>query len=78
MNHWLHGMFTALVTPFDGEAIDYGALERLIAWQIAQGADGIVIGTVSGETSALTEAERQALLTAARSIAGRHFPVIAG
>lgn len=77
MNHWLHGMFTALVTPFDGEAIDYDALERLIAWQIAQGADGIVIGTVSGETSALTEAERQALLAAARSIAGRHFPVVA-
>ena len=45
MNHWLHGMFTALVTPFDEDAIDYGALERLILWQIAQGADGIVVGT---------------------------------
>lgn len=77
MNHWLHGMFTALVTPFDGDAIDYGALERLIAWQIAQGADGVVIGTATGEVSALTEGEQQALCSAARSIAGRHFPVIA-
>jgi 4-hydroxy-tetrahydrodipicolinate synthase len=77
MNHWLHGMFTALVTPFDGGAIDYGALERLIAWQIAQGADGIVVGTATGEISALTDREQQSLLTAARSIAGRHFPVIA-
>lgn len=77
MNHWLHGMFTALVTPFDGEAIDYDALERLIAWQIAQAADGIVVGTVTGEVSALTETEQQALLAAARSIAGRHVPVIA-
>lgn len=77
MNHWLHGMFTALATPFDGEAIDYDALERLIAWQIAQGADGIVIGTATGEVSALTETEQQALLAAARSIAGGHFPVIA-
>ena len=31
MNHWLHGMFTALVTPFDEDAIDYGALERLLS-----------------------------------------------
>ncbi len=76
MNHWLHGMFTALVTPFDGGAIDYGALERLIAWQIAQGADGIVVGTATGEISALTDREQQSLLAAARSIAGRHFPVI--
>lgn len=76
MNHWLHGMFTALVTPFDSGAIDYGALERLIAWQIAQGADGIVVGTATGEISALTDREQQSLLAAARSIAGRHFPVI--
>lgn len=77
MNHWLHGMFTALATPFAGEGIDHGALERLIAWQVAQGADGIVVGTATGEIAALGEAEQQALLAAACRIAGRHFPVIA-
>ncbi|QEL25679.1 4-hydroxy-tetrahydrodipicolinate synthase [Bosea sp. F3-2] len=77
MNHWLHGMFTALVTPFDEDAIDYGALERLIHWQIAQGADGIVVGTAAGESPTLSEAEHQQLCAAARRIAGRHFPVIA-
>ncbi|MGO4171461.1 dihydrodipicolinate synthase family protein [Bosea sp. TAF32] len=77
MNHWLHGTFTALVTPFDEDAIDYGALERLIHWQIAQGADGIVIGTATGENSTLNEAERSELCAAARLIAGRHVPVIA-
>ncbi|CAM5208913.1 hypothetical protein ARD30_19175 [Bosea thiooxidans] len=77
MNHWLHGMFTALVTPFDEDAIDYGALERLIHWQIAQGADGIVIGTATGESPTLSGAERQELSVAARRIAGRHFPVLA-
>ena len=77
MNHWLHGMFTALVTPFDEDAIDHGALERLIHWQIAQGADGVVIGTATGESPTLSETERRELCMAARSIAGRHFPVIA-
>lgn len=77
MNHWLHGMFTALVTPFDEDGIDYGALERLILWQIAQGADGIVVGTATGESPTLSGAEREALCAAARQIAGRHYPVIA-
>lgn len=77
MNHWLHGMFTALVTPFDEEAIDYCALERFILWQIAQGADGIVVGTAAGESAMLSASERRELCAAARRIAGRHFPVIA-
>lgn len=77
MNHWLHGMFTALVTPFDEDAIDHGALERLIHWQMAQGADGVVIGTAVGESPTLSAAERRELCVAARRIAGRHFPVIA-
>ena len=45
MNHWLHGMFTALVTPFDEDAIDHGALERLIHWQMAQGAARLRVAT---------------------------------
>lgn len=77
MNHWLHGMFTALVTPFNDGELDLNALERLIDWQIAQGADGIVLATATGETSALSEAERLTLLSAARNIAGRHYLVIA-
>ena len=71
MNHWLHGMFTALITPFDEDAIDYGALERLILWQIAQGADGIVVGTATGESPTLSGAEREALCAAARAWAAR-------
>ncbi len=77
MNHWLHGMFTALVTPFDGERVDHASLERLVAWQIAQGADGFVVGSSTGEFSTLTPDERVAVLATVRSAAGRHFPVVA-
>ncbi len=52
-------------------------MERLVHWQIAQGADGVVIGTATGEGPTLSPIERERLCVAARSIAGRHFPVIA-
>lgn len=77
MNHWLHGMFTALVTPFDGGRVDHASLERLVAWQIAQGTDGLVVCSASGEYSTLTPDERRDVLATVRSAAGRHFPVIA-
>ncbi|MGX5734738.1 dihydrodipicolinate synthase family protein [Bosea thiooxidans] len=77
MNHWLHGMFTALVTPFEGERVDHASLERLVAWQVAQGADGFVVGSATGEFPTLTLEERAAILATVRSAAGRHFPVVA-
>lgn len=77
MNHWLHGMFTALVTPFAGEAIDRGALAQLVRWQIDQGADGVVLGTATGEHATLSPRERLDLLTVARAAAGPGFPIIA-
>ncbi|CAN7620739.1 4-hydroxy-tetrahydrodipicolinate synthase [Bosea sp. LjRoot9] len=77
MNHWLHGMFTALVTPFDGSSIDDKALCRLVAWQVGQGANGIVVGSATGEDSTLTTGERWHVLALIRAAAGPTFPVIA-
>jgi len=77
MNHWLHGMFTALVTPFEGGRVDHASLERLVAWQIAQGVDGFVVGSATGEFPTLTPDERAEILATIRGAAGRHFPVIA-
>lgn len=77
MNHWLHGMFTALVTPFEGGRVDHASLERLVAWQIAQGVDGFVVGSATGEFPTLTPDERVEILATVRGAAGRHFPVIA-
>ena len=39
------GTFTALVTPFKGEEIDFGALEKLMETQFAARVDGVVAVT---------------------------------
>ena len=77
MNHWLHGMFTALVTPFAGDAIDRRGLEQLVRWQVAQGADGLVLGTATGEYATLSPRERLELLAFVRGIVGPGYPIIA-
>jgi len=35
------GSYTALATPFDGDAVDYESLERLADFQIQNGITGI-------------------------------------
>lgn len=50
----LTGCFTALVTPFSGEAVDYEGLERLARFQIQNGISGILAVGTTGESPALT------------------------
>ncbi|MGX1786909.1 dihydrodipicolinate synthase family protein [Bosea sp. NPDC055332] len=77
MDHWLHGMFTALVTPFSAGALDEPSLLRLVDWQVQEGADGIVLGSASGEYSTLTGNERIRLVRLARAAAGPGYPILA-
>jgi len=50
----LEGCHTALITPFDGKAIDYDGLERLVNFQIANGIGGILAVGTTGESPTLT------------------------
>ena len=36
------GSFTALITPFDGDEVDYDAFGRLVEFQIEAGTHGLV------------------------------------
>ncbi len=77
--HGLGGALTALVTPFSagGSRIDERALGDLVAWQIAQGTEGLVVGGPTGEGPTLTEAERDRTLRVVLEAAGGRVPVIA-
>jgi 4-hydroxy-tetrahydrodipicolinate synthase len=77
MDHWLHGMFTALVTPFGTDGLDKPSLLRLVEWQLQEGADGIVLGSASGEYSTLMSHERVGLVKLARAAAGPAYPILA-
>lgn len=72
------GVFTALATPMDGEALDLPAFERLVAWQVESGVHGLVVAGTTGEAPTLAADERRALLAAARRIAGGRVPVVMG
>lgn len=72
------GAATALITPLNENGVDYGALGRLIDWQIAEGIDALVIAGSTGEGSTLSDKEHRELLSfSAERIAGR-VPMICG
>ena len=75
----LEGMGVALVTPFHPDkSIDYDALGRLVEFQIAEGADFLVVLGTTGETPSLSEAEKASVREfVCRTAAGR-IPLVLG
>ena len=80
MSEPFRGTYTVLVTPFtaDGTAVDLPALQRLVAFQIANGVDGLVPLGSTGEFLSVSRDERAAITdTVVRAAAGR-VPVLVG
>ena len=71
-----YGNGTALVTPFTGTEVDYGAWSRLVERQLAAGVDALVILGSTGEAPTVTYEERQRLAGVALDIARGKVPVI--
>ncbi len=73
------GCGTALITPFDDKGrIDFGALERLVEWQIAEGIDFLVPCGTTGESATLSGSERKAVTAAVVKASGGRVPILAG
>jgi 4-hydroxy-tetrahydrodipicolinate synthase len=72
------GVYTAIVTPFAGGEVDYGAFEKLIEWQIESGVDGIVPCGTTGESATLTEREHAEVVDFTVRQAKGRVKVIAG
>ena len=75
----LHGSLVALVTPMDLEGqVDFGSLEKLIEWHIANDTNGIVSVGTTGESATLTVDEHLKVIEhTVKCVKGR-IPVIAG
>lgn len=72
------GLYTAIVTPFQGGQIDIPALNALIEAQIAAGVDGVVPVGTTGESPSLTDEEHMEVIRQTiKTVAGR-CQVIAG
>ncbi len=73
-----YGLYTALITPFKNDKIDEQALEKLVEFQIANGADGIVPCGTTGESPTLSHEEHNLMIELCVKIANKRIKVIAG
>lgn len=72
------GTFTALVTPFSGEKIDFTSLQVLMKQQLDGGVDGFVINGTTAESPTLDSEEVSAIFDFARKYCGKTVPLIMG
>ncbi len=72
------GSITALVTPFRDGTVDEKAFQELVAWQVAEGSDGVVPCGTTGESPTLSHAEHHRVIELCVEGAGGRIPVIAG
>lgn len=72
------GSITALVTPFSNGRVDEKALQDFVAWQIAEGSNGVVPCGTTGESPTLSHAEHKRVVELTIEVAKGRVPVIAG
>jgi hypothetical protein len=68
---------TALPTPFQDDEISEEAFGDLIAWQINQGCQGLVVGGATGEAATLSDEEHLRLIRIAVETVDGRLPVVA-
>jgi 4-hydroxy-tetrahydrodipicolinate synthase len=72
------GVYTALVTPFRDDRIDYAALEAIIEAQVKGGVDGVVPVGTTGESPTLSFDEHKEYVKRVVALVDRRVRVIAG
>jgi len=74
----IKGSLTALVTPFKNGKVDEDAFRALVAWQIAEGTQGLVPCGTTGESPTLSHEEHDRVIELCVEEAKGRVPVIAG
>jgi 4-hydroxy-tetrahydrodipicolinate synthase len=73
------GIYTAIVTPFtEVDEFDEATFRKLIDFQIASGAAGLLVIGGSGEFVSLTPSERPRVIDVAIDQVARRIPIIVG
>ncbi|MCQ2365129.1 MAG: 4-hydroxy-tetrahydrodipicolinate synthase [Akkermansia sp.] len=74
----IQGLYTAIITPFRNNEVDYDAFRKLIDAQAAAGVDGIVPVGTTGESPTLTHDEHMEVIAKAIEFSAGRMKVIAG
>ncbi len=72
------GVFTALITPFRQQEIDFESLGALVEQQIKGGVQGFVVNGTTGESPTLTSKEVSEVFSFIRKKVGPQFPLVLG
>lgn len=72
------GCGTAIITPFTNDEINFPEFEKLINFQIDNGADSIIVCGTTGESSAMTIEEKKSAIDFTIKVVNKRIPVIAG
>lgn len=72
------GSGVALVTPFNGDKVDYDKLEEMLEWHIEQGTDAIIICGTTGEPCTMPDEEHKEVVRFTVEKVNKRIPVIAG
>ncbi len=72
-------LLCAMLTPFDAAGeVDFGAAERLAHYLIDEGNEGLVVSGTTGESPALSDAEKLALFERLKRSVGERAAIVAG
>ncbi len=72
------GTFTALVTPFKDNKIDFASLDRLLKQQLDGGVDGFVVNGTTAESPTLETHEVREIFNHVRRFVGKDKTLIVG
>ena len=74
----LKGAFTAIVTPFKKDKVDFDALKKIVSFQLAGGAAGLVPCGSTGEAATLSPEEYLEVIKTVVAAAKGKVPVMPG
>ena len=72
------GCGTAIITPFSEEGVNFEEFKKILEDQIANKIDAIIVCGTTGESSTMTQKEREETIKFAVDVVDKRVPVIAG
>lgn len=72
------GCGTAIATPFDENGVNFSEFQKLLEFQVQNGANAIIVCGTTGESSTMTDSERKETIKFAIEVVNGRIPVIAG
>ena len=72
------GVFSALVTPFQNDKIDFKSFAKLVEYQLKNGINGFVVNGTTAESPTLSWEEVEKLYACVREISGSQVPIVLG